>query len=183
VTITQLEQVLEGCRRGNRASQEHLYRQFFALGMSVCIRYARVQEEAREMCNDGFERIFKNIGSLREPAAFKGWFRTLMVRASVDYHRKYFRAQLPTDSLDFAAEVEVEPSVLDALSADEKLALVQEMPPSLRVVFNLYAVEGYNTAEIAVMLGIEEGTARANLVRARTRLKLKVQQAELIKQN
>lgn len=161
-----------------------LYRQFFGLAMSVCIRYARTTEEAREMCNDGFERVFRQIGGLRDPLAFKGWLRTLMIRASVDYHRKYFRQQaFLKEPLEMADQVAVSPVVLDSLSADEKMALVQQLPASLRVVFNLYVVEGYNTAEIAQLLHIEEGTARAHLVKARHRLQKAVLRAETLKSN
>lgn len=179
-----LEHLLEGCRRHDRGCQEKLYRQFFGFAMSVCIRYARTTEEAREMCNDGFERMFQQLGTLREPLAFASWLRTLMLRASIDYQRKYFRRQYePTDPLEAAQDLPVAPTVLDALSADEKLALVQQLPPSLRVVFNLYAVEGFNTSEIAHLLNIEEGTARAHLAKARVKLQTMVLMAETLKSN
>ena len=184
LSSVELEKLLEGCRMNKRESQEKLYRQFFALAMSVCIRYARTAEEAREMCNDGFERLFRQIGTLREAAAFRAWLRTLMVRASIDYHRKYFRHQaVAVEPLEMAAAVAVPATALDNLSADEKMALVQQLPASLRVVFNLYVAEGYNTSEIATLLNISEGTARAYLIRARTRLQEAVLRAETLKSN
>ena len=75
------------------------------------------------MCNDGFVRVFEHIGGLREPLAFKGWLRTLMVRAAIDHHRKYFRAKLPTDPLEFANEIPVQPTALDRLLSDNTSAL------------------------------------------------------------
>lgn len=173
MTLEELEQLVEGCRAGNRQSQGRIYRQFYALGMSVCLRYARRREEAEEMCHDGFVRAFSGIGSLEKPAAIKGWLRQIFVRAAIDHYRKYRLAQPDFDPLEHAASLPAtdEFAALDHLSWEEKLRLVQSLPPAYRLAFNLCAIEEYPTAEAAALLGIADGTLRGNLAKARFRLR------------
>lgn len=176
----ELERLIEGCRLGDRRSQQALYRKWHGLAMSVCIRYAHSREEAVEMCNDGFMKVFIKIGECAGATTFKGWLWKIMERAAIDYFRKYRLHQLPTDDINGVAPISIEPTAVDALSADEKLRLVQALPPACRLAFNLYAVEGYSTSEIAEMTRTAEGTVRANLAKARLRLQEMILESEKI---
>lgn len=170
MTLEEIESLLESCKNGNRLSQKRLYQQFYSFGMSVCIRYAQDRQEAEEMVHDGFVKIFSRIGDCNEIAAFKGWMRQIFIHAAIDYYRKYRKIQPHLEQLESATGLEISNTILDKLSVDEKLHLIQQLPPAYRLAFNLYAVEGYSSAEIAELLQIAEGTVRANVAKARQRL-------------
>lgn len=180
----QLSALLPALRNGQRDSQKLLYEQFYSVAMSVCIRYARHRQEAEEICNDGFVRIFLKIGDLQHPRAFVSWLRQTMVRAAIDYHRKFHKSEFQAADWEEAVmQASVEAPGLNDISYEEKLKMVQTLPAACRIAFNLYAVEGYSTAEIAHMLQIAEGTVRANVAKARTRLQEMISTAEQIKFN
>ncbi|HRI60909.1 MAG TPA: sigma-70 family RNA polymerase sigma factor, partial [Saprospiraceae bacterium] len=140
MTLEELERLLEGCRLGDRRSQQALYRQWYGLAMSVCARYAHSREEAVEMCNDGFMKVFMKIGECAGATTFKGWLWKIMERAAIDHFRTYRLCQPPMDDINGVAPVSIEPTAVDALSVEDKLRLVQALPPACRLVFNLYAV-------------------------------------------
>lgn len=162
--------VLLACKSGDRASQKRLYQQFYGFGMSIALRYAARREEAEEICHDGFLKVFAKIGDCRSVGAFKAWMRQIFVRAAIDYYRKFHQKQPFLETLDRATEVETENPALDNLSTEEKLGMVRQLPAVARLTFNLYALEGFSTAEIAAELGVAEGTVRTNLANARARL-------------
>lgn len=170
MTLEELEILLESCKNGNRLSQKRLYQQFYSFGMSISIRYAKDRQEAEEICHDGFVKIFSKMGDCNDVAAFKGWMRQVFVRSAIDYFRKYRKTQPHLEQIESAAGLATANTVLDKISADEKLRLVQMLPPAYRLAFNLYAVEGFSSTEIAESLQISEGTVRANVAKARLRL-------------
>ncbi len=178
MTLEELELHIEGCKNGNRHSQQRIYRQFFALGMSICIRYSNERAEAEEMCHDGFLRAFSNIKTLAEPVAVKSWLRKIFTRAAIDHFRKYRRSQPETDLLELAENHQNQTDSLANLSYEEKLQLVQALPPAYRLAFNLCVVEEYPTGEVAEMLGIAEGTVRSNLAKARFKLREMIEISE-----
>ncbi len=175
MTLEELEMLLESCRNGNRLGQKRLYQQFFSLGMSVCNRYSHNREEAEEMCHDGFVKAFSKIDDCAGVGSFKGWLRKIFVRSAIDYYRKYRKSQPILDDLEQAEGVFTESATpLDNISTDEKLRLVQSLPMAYRMAFNLYAVEGFTTTEIAESLHIAEGTVRSNLAKARQKLQIMI---------
>lgn len=180
MTLEQLEQLIEGCQAGKRASQQQFYRQFYALAIAVCRRYADHREEAEEMCHDGFLRAFDAIGKLEKPAAVKGWLRPIFVRAAIDHYRKYRKNQPIHDPLETAFDQpsSPEPAALSNLNWEEKLRLITALPPACRHAFNLCVIEEYPSHEAAEMLGIAEGTLRGNLAKARMRLRQMLEQTE-----
>ncbi len=180
MTLEELEMLLEGCKNGNRLSQKRIYHNFYSLGMSVSMRYAQNQEEAQEICNDGFVKAFAKIGDCASVGSFKAWLRQIFVRSAIDYFRKYRQNKPMMDDLETASHVSTKSTAVEYLSNEEKMGLIQKLPPSYRVAFNLYAVEGYSTAEIAKLLEIAEGTVRANLVKARTKLKVMIEASNKI---
>ena len=118
------------------------------------------------------------MDKLAEPAAIKAWLRKIFVRAAIDYWRKYRQGQPVMTELEAAVNVPQQNPALDNLSAEEKLRLVQSLSPTYRLVFNLYAIEGYSTAEIAQQLSVAEGTVRANFAKARAKLREQIENLE-----
>ncbi len=180
LTLVELEILLEDCKNGNRLSQKRIYHHFYSLGMSVSMRYAQSQEEAQEICHDGFIKAFAKINDCAGVGSFKAWLRQIFVRSAIDYFRKYRQNKPKMDDLAVAQHLATPCVAVEYLSIEEKMALVQQLPPSYRMAFNLYAIEGYSTVEIAKLLEIAEGTVRANLVKARLRLKTLIEESNKI---
>lgn len=138
--------------------------------MGICLRYARSREEAVEILNDGFFKVLTNLDKYSPGLSFIGWVRTIMINASIDHFRRNEKHYNRVD-ISFVKNEVFLPDVLDSLSAEVIIQAIQELPPSYRMVFNLYAVEGFKHAEIAQKLNISEGTSKSNLNIARLKLK------------
>ncbi len=138
--------------------------------MGICLRYSRSREEAIEILNDGFVKIFSRLEKYARGLSFKAWLRRVMINAAIDYFR---RSEKHYHSLDIShAQYETSSeSVLDELSAGEIIQAIQKLPPSYRMVFNLHVIEGYKHEEIAHQLNISVGTSKSNLAVARNKLK------------
>ena len=180
MTKNELQGILNGCRASNRLSQKQLYRHFYRYGMNVSNRYAHSEEEAEEMLNDAFLRIFMKIDMYDDNQSFLGWLHTIVVHAAINYLKKYQNKPATTD-MDLAQNIGFNDTAFAQMSADEITSLVRQLPPSYRTAFNLSVVEGYSHVEIAKILGISEGTARSNLMIARQKLQIMVSQSNLIK--
>lgn len=137
--------------------------------MGVCLRYSRTREEAIEILNDGFIKIFTKLDKYSKGLSFKGWLRKVMINSAIDYFR---RNEKHYHSLDIS-HVQYEgahENVLDKLSEEEIIKAIQLLPPSYRMVFNLHVIEGYKHEEIANQLNISVGTTKSNLAIARNKL-------------
>ena len=153
---------------------KQLYQHFHGYALSVCLAYADNKEDAVEIMNDGFLKVFNNLHKQRDPRALTGWLRTIMVHAAIDHHRRGEHLKLnrsiekartqPTSDYSDAA-------IYAQLSADEILESVQKLPVPYRIVFNLYVLEGYSHREIAEKLEIVESTSRSHLSEANSRLR------------
>ena len=166
----ELYKLLDSCRGGNRNSQDRLYRDFYAYAMGICLRYSRTREEATEILNDGFVKIFTRLDYYSPGLSFKGWLRRIMINCAIDYYR---RNEKHYHSLDIS-HVNYEPAsetVLDHLAEQEIIAAIQLLPPSYRMVFNLFVIEGFRHEEISNQLNISVGTSKSNLNIARNKLK------------
>lgn len=171
----ELTNLIDGCRRGKRESQKMLYQCFYNYGMTICSRYARGPEEAKEILNDAFLKVFTKIDLYSPHLSFKGWLNRIMVNTSIDYFRK--NQTLPP-LVDIVHAQHHETGIEDAvqaLSAAEMLQMVQQLPPAYRMVFNLYVVEGFTHPEIAERLGVSVGASKSNLAKARAKLKTMIQ--------
>ncbi len=157
------------CKKGDRSAQFNLYRRFYRFGMGICLRYASSEEDAREIVNDAFYKIFTRLHQYDETRTFVSWARRVFVNASIDYLRKY-KPEQPTDELDKVPETGYEPEAVNWMRADELAQLIGKLPPQYRAVYNLYEIEGYNHQEIGKLLGISSGTSKSNLARARKKL-------------
>lgn len=174
-SIQALPDLLAGCLRHNRRSQEMLYRQFYGYAMSVCLRYTQTREEAVEVLNDGFLKVFTKLHQYDPAQPFKPWLRRILINTATDYYRQaaphYYQNDL------HAAEhlTSQEADALSGLGHEYLLSLVQQLTPAYRMVFNLYAIDGYSHDEIATQLGISVGSSKSNLARARENLRLLLQ--------
>jgi len=151
---------------GNRRMQEELYRRFSPRMYAVCLRYAGNTEEAEDILQEGFIKIFKKLDSFRSEGSFEGWVRRIFVNTAIEHFRRKRYLMPVTEKEENTIEGKYL-SVLDDLAARDIMALVQELSPGYRTVFNMYVVEGYTHKEIADMLGISEGTSKSQLSRAK----------------
>lgn len=175
--------IIEGCRQWKRSSQEALYRQFFGYAMAICLRYANNKDEAIEILNDGFLKIFNHINTYDTTRPFKSWLSKIMANTAIDHLRSKKRISFSED-ITQAYDLGVsDDKALDKLAYDELLQLVQELPPAYKTVFNLYVMEGFQHQEIANLLGISEGTSKSNLFKAKKILKTKIEELTTLNNN
>lgn len=138
--------------------------------MSVCLRYAAHRDEALEMVNDAFMKVFQHIDRYDTDRPFKAWFRRILVNTSLDHYRSTRRYHETVSFVEDIPEMPASESEEVSLDVDDILRLFDQLPPMQRHVFNLFVVEGYSHEEIAALLDISRGTSRSNLTRARKRL-------------
>ena len=166
----ELYKLLDLCRKGDRPGQDRLYRNYYAYCLGICLRYSRTKEEAIEILNDGFIKIFSKLNLYSAGLSFKGWIRKVMINSAIDYYRRNEKHYHSLDISHVQYESTAE-SVIDQLSETEIIGAIQLLPPSYRMVFNLFVIEGYKHEEIANQLNISVGTAKSNLAMARNKLK------------
>jgi RNA polymerase sigma factor (sigma-70 family) len=167
---------IDACAINNRESQRILYGSFYGYAMAICDRYANKQEDAVEILNDGFLKIFREIHHYRPAytdvvSSFKGWLRKIMVYTAIDHFRKNQKHQMVTqlDHVSYQAPA-IHEDAIDKLSYEEIIRAIQELSPGYRTVFNLFIIEGLSHDEIANHLGISTGTSKSNLSKARKQL-------------
>jgi RNA polymerase sigma factor (sigma-70 family) len=179
-TTSPLLLLIEGCKTQDRDSQRLLYQHYYAYAMSICQRYSRTREEAREILNDGFMKVFSKIDQYNPETSFLGWIRRIMINTAIDQYRKeekhYNHSSLETSAHSLATTT----TAIEDLSHQELMSMVKELTPGYRAVFNLYVIDGYNHKEIAGMLGISEGTSKSNLMKAREVLRTKLEKLQTV---
>ncbi len=158
--------LIKGCIEGNRRMQEALYSRFSSRMYAVCLRYAGNAEEAEDILQEGFIKIFKKLNTFRSEGSFEGWIRRIFVNTAIEHFRRKRYLQTVSEKEENTIEGN-DISVLDKMAAKDIIALIKELSPGYRTVFNMYVVEGYTHKEIADMLGISEGTSKSQLSRAK----------------
>lgn len=169
-----LPELLEGCLQNDRKCQELLYKQFYGYAMGVCMRYVPNREEAVEVVNDGFLKIFQKVQKYDTEKPFKIWLRRIMINTALDHYRQNVKHQNNTD-LSVAENTVAAPdsdNIFNTLAHEDLIELIQQLTPAYRTVFNLYVIDGYSHEEISRQLGISEGTSKSNLARARENLRV-----------
>lgn len=162
------EPILRGCLAGDRASQSRLYHLFANKMMALCMWYARNREEAEEILQDGFVRVFRYLHTYKFEGSFEGWVRAIMVSAALSkYRSKTSNMWVVTEYNGNVHDVSVEAMFISRYDEEELMKMIQQLPPACRMVFNLYVFEGYKHREIAKALQISEGTSKSNLSDAR----------------
>ncbi|MCF8239245.1 MAG: sigma-70 family RNA polymerase sigma factor [Saprospiraceae bacterium] len=162
--------LLDGCRRGDAASQKEVYARYYGYGLHITLRYTKTREEAVEVLNDGFLKIFRHMDRYNPAFPFLSWFRRIMVNSAID-HFRFTRKE--NDMLELLEEG-LSDQVFEMPSFKEGsdlLLIVQQLSPGYRMVFNLHVMEEYTHEEIGEMLGISASASRSNLTRAKQRLR------------
>ena len=173
-----INELIARCKAGERKAQEMLYKQFASKMLGVCLRYATDKMEAEDMLQNGFIRIFKKLDDYRGDGAFEGWVRRIMVHSSIEYYRKHHKMIQMMDVAEIGNEPSVNAEVMENMNIKDLLNIIQQLSPSYKMVFNLYAIDGYSHKEIAEIVGITEGASKSQLSRARAILKDKVLKME-----
>ena len=165
-----IQEILAGCKSRDRKCQKELYRLYFGFSMKICLRYSEHREEAVEMINDGFMRVFTHIHKYDERRPFNSWLSTIMINTSIDYYRaRIKRAKM--EELNNTHEMEEQENILSRINYDDLIKLVQKLSTSYRTVFNLFVIDGYTHEEISKLLSISTGTSKSHLFKARHKLK------------
>ena len=171
-----LKELISGCVKNDRRSQEELFKLFYGKMLGVCMRYARDRDTAEEMLQEGFIKIFDKLESFDYKGSFEGWIRRIVSNTAIDNIRKSKKNPLLTDNdEDFklgGSDPIVENEEIQFLGRKAGIALeaVQNLSPAYRAVFNLHVMEEYTHKEIAEILGISEGTSKSNLSKAKMNL-------------
>jgi RNA polymerase sigma factor (sigma-70 family) len=178
----ELHQLIGGCIRKDRGSQKMLYKAFYGFSMGICLRYANNREEAAEVMNQGFFKVFTRIDTYDTTRPFKAWLGKIMTNVSIDYYRANLKMAYAED-LDKAENITDGELPDRKLNYEDLLAMVQRLPNAYRTVFNLYAIEGYTHEEIGEKLDISSGTSKSNLHKARQKLKQMILEADSVAKN
>lgn len=162
-------ELIQRCLDNNTLAQNELYRRFAGKMMGVCMRYAKNRDDAKDIIQDAFVRVFLNLKSFKAEGSFEGWIKRIMINTAIKHYHKNLKFSNNIE-IDAAYDVGFESNIVGKMAANELMAKVQTMPDGYRTIFNLYVVEGYQHNEIGEMLGISEGTSKSQLARARNYL-------------
>jgi RNA polymerase sigma-70 factor (ECF subfamily) len=164
------EEMLKGCMANEERAQKHLFDRYSRVMTGVCMRYADRYEEAQDMVQNGFIKVFKKINTFSGTGSLEGWIRKIMVNTALDYLRsnKNYRFNLQVEEVDY--KLEKKEHTESQLQADFLLELINGLPIGYKTVFNLYAIEGYTHKEIGEKLDISENTSKSQYSRARSLL-------------
>ncbi len=159
--------------KGNQMAQRLLYDTLAGKMYGVCMRFSKDKMEAKDILQDGFVKVFQNLKQFRFQGSFEGWVRRIIINTALERFRKEDYQTASIEDVDFQ-DPPGQDDVLSDLSVQELLGMIQDLSPQYRMVFNLYAIEGYSHKEISQMLNISEGTSKSNLSRARSILQEKI---------
>lgn len=173
------KELIQGCLRENRKCQQEIFRRYAGKMLLVCLRYARHRMEAEDLLQDAFIKVFDNMHRFKFEGSFEGWIRRIVINTALkNYSKKSFKKE--QIGIEQYPDLPMEPTIYAHLGAQELMKLVNQLPDGYRIVFNLYAIEGYSHREIAEVLKIQESTSRSQLVKARKLLQLKINQQQKI---
>jgi len=170
------QELIEGCRKGNRAFQKALYDRYCRKMLVVCLRYSKTTAEAEDILQEGFVKVFQGIKDFRQEAKLETWITRIMVNTALNVQRKKLYLYPMVD----VAEINLpeEEMSISGIHFTQLLEMIQSLPQGCQIVFNLFAIEGYSHKEIAASLGISEGTSKSQFARAKSLL-----QAKLLKES
>ena len=165
-----MKEIIKGCIKRKRKSQKELYQMFYAYGMSITLRYAESREQAAEILNDAFMKVFTNIKSYDMSRPFKPWLRKIIVNTAINNFHKNKNSIQEEELGPVKAQIGRDESVISGITYKEIIEMVQQLTPAYRTVFNLYVIEGFKHEEIANILDIAVGTSKSNLSKAKKNL-------------
>ena len=164
------QKLVKDCLKNNPAAQRQLYDLFADTMLGICYRYTKSRNDAEEVLQQGFIKVFSNLHQYKSEGELGGWIRRIMVNTAINYLKRKPRYQLDLGFEDSYLHpvVNAEPDI--NLNVKDLLNLIRQLPPGYQTIFNMHAVEGYSHVEIGKMLGINEGTSRSQYARARALL-------------
>lgn len=168
-----LERLIEHCKKNDTKAQSQLYKLYSSKLFSLCLKYSRNYVEAEDNLQDAFVTIFTKISQYKSKGSLEGWMKRITINTALQRYRSVGVFDIVNEEQIEDVSVEIDE---DAITIDFLLSIIQELPDRYRLVFNLYALDGYSHKEIAEMLNISTGTSKSNLARSRLILKEKIEQ-------
>ena len=172
-------QLIKGCCQGDRESQRELYQRYSAGMLMVCTRYSKSREDAEDILQEAFIKVFKNIKSFKQQSTLGYWIKRIVINTALNFQRGKLYL-FPMVELDGDSDISVNDQALSNCGMQELTKMIQSLPVGCQVIFNLYAIEGYKHHEIAEMLKISEGTSKSQYARAKNLLKQMINEANNI---
>lgn len=163
-------ELIQGCLRNDRKSQEMLYKRHFHTMMSMCMKYTKDEDKALLILNDGFLKVFQKLGSFRSEGSLEGWIRRLIYHTMADHYKKE-KSYVKFIQFDMPQEKASQSTPADPLEMEDLIGLLDKIPERSSAVFRLFAIEGYSHEEISEMMHISTGTSKWHLSHARERLR------------
>ncbi len=170
-----LEDIIKECKRGKRSAQAALFRKYSKKMFGISIIYTKDKTEAEDVVQEGFLKIFQNIKQYSGRGSFEGWMRRIMINTALERFRKEKYMFPVSEPHKYSNDVSYD-DIISAISANDLLQLIHELSPQYRMVFNLFAIEGYSHQEIAEKLGVSESSSKSNLSRARKILQQRIEE-------
>jgi len=174
----ELKEIVDGCIRGKRKFQKRLFEMFYGKMMAICYRYAKDTDEAQDMVQNGFIKVFNKLDVYNFDGSLEGWIRRIMVNTAIDQIRKNKRDPFLIEDDERIQNIEEdvpfsgdEDEFYSKLKAETAIKAISSLSPAYRMVFNMYVIEGFTHKEIAEYLGISEGTSKSNLAKAKQKLR------------
>ena len=168
-------QLVKECLKGNPKAQKTLFDRFAPKMFVVCLRYFKQRSQAEDALQDAFIKVFVKLSEFKNEGVLEGWVRRIVVNTCLDHIRKNLKFQSDVSMGDVEYKIEQQEFTVENLMANDLIKLIQTMPEGYKVVFNLFAIEGYSHQEIAATLGISESTSKSQYLRARGYLKARIE--------
>lgn len=165
------EELVQGCLRNDSLMQERFYKKYYGKMLSLCLRYCRNMEDAQELLNIGFLKVFNGLKSYQFKGSLEGWVRRVVLNSILEEHRRNVNYKSMMSFPEYEEDGQVEAESLENLFAEDIISLLNQVPTASRVVFNLFVIEGYSHKEIGKMLNISEGTSKWHVSVAKEKLK------------
>tara|TARA_B100000809_G_scaffold232405_1_gene248263 strand:- start:4114 stop:4686 length:573 start_codon:yes stop_codon:yes gene_type:complete len=176
-----LDDIVKRCVKGDRKAQRQLYECYYSKMMGVCYRYVNNTEDAKDILQDGFVKVYSNIKKYNFNGSLEGWIRKIIVNTAIDHYRKHKAVFFVDDEEGYILEnskVESDDSIYSQFGVDVIMDAIQELSPAYKTVFNLNVIEGYQHKEIAAQLNISEGSSKSNLAKAKMKLRQLLKEKE-----
>ncbi|MBL0342798.1 MAG: RNA polymerase sigma factor [Bacteroidetes bacterium] len=174
-------EIIKGCIRKDRQSQKALYDRFASVMYAICLRYTHSRDNALDVLQDGFIKVYSSLESYKGEGNFEGWLKRIFINTAISYYHKIKTlADHFPDSEETTYNYSDEINIISKMSEKELLKLISKLPDGYRMVFNLYVIEGYDHEEIGKMLSINPGTSRSQLLKARRVLQQQLKDLKII---
>ncbi len=177
-----LSKIIERCRKNDRKAQKELYDVYSPLLLGICIRYSKSKSEAEDVLQEGFIRIFTKMNDFSGKGSFEGWMRRIIVNTAISYYHKNKKHNENYDISEIKeTQTENHEMYESPFTKEELLSVINSLPEGYKVVFNLYAIEGYKHKDIAEMLEISVNTSKSQYSRAKEKIREKLEKISRIK--